>query len=156
MKTSRVVLLTLALFAPYASVAQPRSAAERAWKPFFAAFRDAVRKRDRAALRSMLVSDFFTSGGVGDDNGDGDSRDETFAFWDEPETRGWEALQRVSAQGVVPHTASPDSRRAVPSKIAPPIANSRKASERESFDWYAIFEFRDGRWYCVIFAQCCD
>lgn len=156
MKTSRVLLLTLALFAPHASVARPRSAAERAWKPFFNAFRDAVRRRDRAALRSMMVPDFFTSGGVGDDNGDGDSRDETFEFWDQPETRGWEALERVSAQGAVPYTSSPNPRRGGPSKVAPPIANSRRAVMRESFDWYAIFEFRDGRWYCEVFVQCCD
>ena len=156
MKLSRVMLLMLALFAPHVSVARPNSAAERAWKPFFAAFRAAARKRDRAALRTMMAPDFFTSGGVGDDNGDGDSRDETFAFWDEPLVRGWEALDRVLAQGVVPNIALSDPSHTGPSKVAPPAANSRRAARLQTFEWYAVFQFRDGRWCCVVFVQCCD
>lgn len=156
MKTSRAVILVLALLAPHACVARPNPAAERAWRPFLAAFRAAARGRDRAALRKMLTPDFFTSGGVGDDNGDGDTREEAFAFWDEPHTRGWEALDRVLAQGTVPNTALPDSRHTGPSKVAPPLANSRRALGRAGFDWYAVFQFRGGRWYCVVFTRCCD
>lgn len=156
MKTSRVVLLTLTLLAPHLCVARPHSAAERAWKPFFAAFRAAAARRDRAALRKMMAPDFFTSGGVGDDNGDGDSRDETFDFWDEPLTRGWEALNRVLAQGVVPNTTLTAPGHSGPSKVAPPLANNRRAMRRASLDWYAVFRFSEGRWYCVTFVQCCD
>lgn len=50
----------------------------------------------------MMAEDFFTSGGIGDDNQDGDSRDETFEFWGEPHTRGWEAFDKVLAQGTAP------------------------------------------------------
>ena len=156
MNISLTAMLALALVVPHVSAARPASAAENAWKPFFAAFRAAAKRRDRAALKKMMTPDFFTSGGVGDDNGDGDSRDETFAFWDQPNTRGWEALDRVLAQGAVPKTAWPDTRNNGPSKVAPPAANSRSAIRREDVGWYAVFRFRGERWYCVVFAECCD
>ena len=42
-------------------------------------------------------------------------------------------------------------------KVAPAAAHSRSAVLRYAFEWYAIFEFGDdGRWYCTVFAQCCD
>jgi len=156
MKISRVAMLVVVLLAPHVSLARSISPAERAWRPFFAAFRAAAKRRDREALKRMMTPDFFTSGGIGDDNGDGDSRDETFAFWDQPYTRGWEALDDVLAHGAVPNAAWPDSRHKGPSKVAPPAANSRRAIGRAGFDWYAVFQFRGGRWYCVVFAECCD
>src|ERR1051326_4790124 len=134
MKISLTVILMMALLTPQEIVARPNPAAERAWQPFFAAFRAAARKRDREALRKMMSPDFFTSGGVGDDNGDGDTRDEVFAFWDEPHTRGWEALNRILSQGTVANTAWPDSRHDGPSKVAPPVANRRRALRLRNFD----------------------
>ncbi len=156
MKISRAVTLAFVLLAPHISLARTTPPAERAWKPFFAAFRAAAKRRDREALKRMMPPDFFTSGGIGDDNGDGDSRDEAFAFWDKPYTRGWDALDRVLAQGVVTNTAWPDSRNPGPSQVAPPVANSPKAIRRASSGWHAVFQFRGGRWYCVVFAECCD
>ena len=151
------VSLSLILLAPGAAPAKKDAAAERAWKPFIAAFRAAVKRRDREALKKLMVPDFFTSGGVGDDNRDGDSRDESFAFWGDGVTRGWEALDRTLAQGTVPYTYMRDARDKTPMRVAPPAANVRRSIVRGDVDWYAIFEFRaDGRWYCTHFVQCCD
>ena len=158
MKFLLSAILLLALLAPPARAAQNNVAAERAWKPFFAAFRVAVKKRDRVALKKMMVEDFFTSGGIGDDNQDGDSRDETFEFWDESHTRGWEAFGKVLSQGTAAMAAWWDhgEKRKYVSRVAPPAANIRRNIKRALIDWYAIFEFREGRWVCTVFAQCCD
>jgi hypothetical protein len=156
MKRARVLYLTLLLLAPHAAAAQTKADAERAWRPFFAAFREAAKRRDREALKKMMAADFFTSGGVGDDNQDGDHRDEAFAFWDEPYTRGWEALDRTLAAGVAPYTAARVRDKTL-RRVAPPAANVRRLTPRMGLDWHAVFEFReDGRWYCAVFAQCCD
>ena len=48
----------------------------------------------------------------------------------------------------------PGSRR--PSRVAPPAANDTRAIESNSFEWYADFELRGGRWYCTAFSPCCD
>ncbi len=139
------------------STSQRNIMAERMWKSFFPAFRAAVRTRDRKALRRMMTPDFFTSGGVGDDNRDGDDRDETFEFWDGPNVNGWQAFSRVLAKGTVANTAWRERGSKTISRVAPPIANNRRAINKASFDWFAVFEFRkDGRWYCTTFAQCCD
>jgi hypothetical protein len=77
-----VALLLMAQFGlPSGFVAQEhitrpsaqQAAADRAWPEFFNAFRTAVHNRDRAALKRLMVRDFFFSGGGGDDNLDGDS-----------------------------------------------------------------------------------
>ena len=161
MKLTRTLTLAIALplllLTPPASATQT-GAAERAWKPFFSAFRAAVKKRDREALRKMMSRDFYFLSSGGDENGDADTRDEAFEFWEAPRIRGWEALDRVLSQGTAPNTAmrDPESDSRLPSRVAPPIANSRRAIERSEFEWYAVFEFRDGRWYCTVFNQCCD
>jgi hypothetical protein len=158
MKFSRTIILSFMLLVPQTVSAQTNAAAEQAWKPFIAAFRIAVKKRDRAALKKMMADDFFTSGGIGDDNQDGDSRNETFKFWDESYVRGWEAFDKVLAQGAAPMAAwwDPGENRRHVSRVAPPSANVRRNIKRALIDWYAIFEFRDGRWICTVFAQCCD
>lgn len=159
MKFPRIIILSLALLVPQvAAVGQTGVAAERAWKPFIDAFVRAVRKRDREALKEMMAEDFFTSGGVGDDNGDGDSREETFAFWDESHARGWKAFDRILSRGTAPMAAWRDEgeRRKYVSRVAPPAANVRRNIKRALIEWHAIFEFRDGRWVCTAFAQCCD
>jgi hypothetical protein len=152
MKLSRITILVLVMLAPRATAAQKDYAAERAWKPFFAAFRVAIKKRDRVALRKMMSSDFFSSGG--NDAG----RQAAFQFWDDPNVRGWEAFDKVLAQGTVPMAAWWDTggRRKYFSRVAPPAANIRRNMTRAAIDWYAIFAFRDGRWYCTVFNRCCD
>ena len=147
------LVLSLACFTPtlgHVSVHDRQAEAARAWKPFYAAFRRAVDRRDRIALRGMMTADLYSSGGVGS------GLESAFAFWDESGARGWPQLSRTLAQGSVPmalwwNNGKPHR---YPSRVAPPQAN-RKGNT--NFAKYAIFEFRDdGRWHCVIFNGCCD
>jgi hypothetical protein len=156
MKLSKVLILALTLLVPQLSMAQTTPAAERAWKPFFAAFRAAVKKRDREALSKMMARDFYYLSSGGDENGNGDSRDEAFEYWETSGVGAWEALENVLAQGTVANTAMREFRSRRPSRIAPPLANSPRAIKARSFKWYTVFEFRDGRWYCTGFTECCD
>lgn len=152
MKLSSTLLILFLLVVPNTSAASEQRAANRAWKPFFNAFRAAVRKRDRVALRKMMSDDFFSS--PGNDPG----IDAAFKDWDDPHVRGWETLNRVLRQGTVPVAAwwgeDADGKHII--RVAPPAANVRRNIDRALIDWYAFFEFRDGRWYCTIFSQCCD
>ena len=155
----RILLAALAclmLMTPPAAVAQRRSASERAWGPFFRSFRAAVKRRDREALRRMMVADFYFHTSGGDDNGDGDSRDEALEYWGELRVQGWAALEKTLAAGAVPNRLmrTPNNRR--PSRVAPPAANNRRAAESHAFEHYAVFEYRGGRWYCIAFTECCD
>src|SRR5437016_454873 len=156
MKLSKFLILVLALSVPQLSMAQTTPAAQRAWKPFFAAFRTAVKKRDRDALSKMMARDFYYLSSGGDENGNHDTRDEAFEYWETPGVGAWEALDAVLAQGTVANTAMREPGARGPSRIAPPIANSRPAIKARSFRWYAVFEFRNGRWYCTGFTECCD
>ena len=158
MKISRIVIVSIVLLVPQAAIAQRNLAAEKAWGPFFVSFRAAVHKRDRQALRKMMVKDFYFSGGGGDDNHDGDMRDDAFKFWDEPHTQGWPAFQRILNRGVAATAAwwNKGADGKYPSKVSPPAANSRRVINRASIPWLAFFEFRNGRWYCTSFSQCCD
>ncbi len=152
MKLSRILIVLILIVAPNTFAANNKLAAERAWKPFFTAFRAAVRKRDRVALRKMMSSDFFSS--PGNDAG----IDAAFQYWDDPHIRGWQAFNRVLNEGTVPIAAWWDhgTKRKYITRIAPPAANVRRNIDRAVIDWYAFFEFRDGRWYCTIFSECCD
>jgi hypothetical protein len=158
MKASRITVLLLILLAPHIVTAQKDDAAERAWEPFFNSFRAAVKSRDRKALKKMMTRDFYFSAGGGDDDHDGDTRDEAFEFWDDKHVRGWEALDRILAQGTVPMASWWDGgrKRKFASRVAPPAANVRRNMKRAGVEWYAVFEFRGGQWYCTIFNECCD
>ena len=74
--------------------AQTRSA-QKAWVPFFAAFRVAVKKRDRFALKEMMRRNFFYTLG----HHASDQRDAAFSYWDGQKSRGWKAFDRVLAKG---------------------------------------------------------
>jgi hypothetical protein len=156
MKLSRTIILMLALLGPQVVPAQTTTRAERAWKPFFAAFRAAVKNRDREALTKMMSRDFYYLSSGGDENGNKDTRDEAFEYWENSNIGVWEAFDRALAQGTVPNTAMREPGSKSPSRVAPPMANNQQAIKNRSFDWYAIFEFRGGRWYCTAFTQCCD
>jgi hypothetical protein len=103
----------------------------------------------------MLPADFHFSSGHHKRN----SSDAFFDYWDEQNGRGWKAFKAVLARGTLPmalwwNNGKPPER---PSRVAPPAANRRSNIDRNNVSWYAIFEFRaDGRWYCVIFKECCD
>ena len=158
MKRTLLVALALLFILPPAAPAQRSTAAsaQRAWAPFFRTFRAAVKRRDREALRGMMSGDFYFHSSGGDDNGDGDSRDEALEYWTVTHLTGWEALEKTLASGAVPNTAlrTPENRR--PSRVAPPAAGNRRAVRLNAFEHYAVFEFREGRWYCIAFAECCD
>jgi len=157
-KLSRITLISLMLFSVGPATAQRSISAGRAWKPFFASFRAALKKRDRESLKKMLTRDFYFSAGGGDDNGDGDSRDEAFQFCDQPYTQGWRAFDKALVQGSVPIAAWWDqgAKRKYVSRISPPAANIRRNIDGARIAWLAIFEFRDGHWYCTSFSECCD
>jgi hypothetical protein len=138
-------------------IATPQTnSASRAWKPFFAAFQTAVKNRDRDALTKMMTRDFYYLSSGGDENNNQDTRDEAFDYWETSNIGVWEAFDKVLAKGTVPNTAmrEPENRR--PSRIAPPLANVKEAIRTKKFEWYAVFEFRDGKWYCTAFTECCD
>jgi hypothetical protein len=103
-------------------------------------------------LRKMMSSDFFSS--PGNDVG----IDAAFHSWDDANGLGWRAFNRVLNQGTLPMTAWWDhgAKRKYVTRIGPPAANVRRNIDRAVVDWYAFFEFREARWYCTIFSECCD
>jgi hypothetical protein len=131
---------------------------EKAWNSFYRKLRVAVKNRDREALKQMMTRDFYFSGGGGDDNRDGDSRDEAFEFWGHSSGRGWDAFHKALEGGAAEPAEWWDGgeKRKYPSRVAPKEANERRNIDSGKIDWYAIFEFRNGQWYCTIFNQCCD
>jgi hypothetical protein len=123
------------------------AAAKKAWPAYFAAFRAAVKKRDRATLKEKLMIPEF--------NGSTELRDAAFRKWDNPRIRGWAKFDRVLTLGAVPLDSSggeQDPATALPTRIAPPAA--RRGSYK---GWFTVFEFReDGRWYCLQFTSPAD
>lgn len=119
------------------------AAAERAWRTFFPRFRNAVKRRDRAALRNMMSPEFLYSFG-----GDLD-RDQALASWDESGDEAWRAFAAVLARGAVSRENADTEGRQIPSRIAPP------AAKRNGYiSWRAYFEYgADGRWRCTAFVQ---
>ena len=157
MKLLKVAILLTTIIAPQMCLAQSQtSRANRAWRPFYAAVRDAVKRRDKEALAKHMSRDFYYLSSGGDENQDQDTRDEAFEYWEGSGIGAWEALDNTLRKGTVLNTAwrEPDSNR--PSRVAPPIANNRRAIKNQSFDWYAVFEFRDGQWYMTAFNECCE
>jgi hypothetical protein len=88
-----------------------------------------------------------------------DRQDDAFKFWDADNGRGWKAFDRILSQGTVPLSPwwNKGHKPSRPSRVAPAAANRRLNIDHSRIEWYAIFEYRDdGRWYCVIFQECCD
>src|SRR5260370_18945704 len=118
MKSTRLALLFLILIAPPSALAQGSAAAQLAWQPFFKAFRHAVERRDREALRKMLPADFHFSSG----HHRRQSSDAVFEYWDEQNGRGWTAFKRTLALGTIPMARWWNNGRkpVPPSRVAPP------------------------------------
>ena len=164
--TAGVLLLGLVSFSSAqttkpAQPAKPVQAAKRVslseaeWPAFFKTFREAVGRKDKEALKEMMVRDFFFSGGS-DENQDGDTRDEAFKFLDDPEVRGWKAFVETLAKGAVPSPPNPnEGGKKYPSRVSPPAARKIRSLENAP-PWIASFEFRNGKWYCTSFSECCD
>lgn len=126
MNKTRTVSLMLLLLIPsltFAQTSRSKSIAEanRNWPSFIAAFRVAVNKRDRAALREMIAIPFHTQV-----DGELKSPDQVFKWLDE--TKSWGELQKE----VAPRSKSTSNN-----------AGARPQRSTGTFD----FEFaRDGRW----------
>ena len=84
-----------------------------------------------------------------------DTRD-SVEYWEGSGVGALEALEKTLRQGTVVNTAWRETGNRRPSRVAPPIANNRRAINSQSFDWYAVFEFRDGKWYMTAFNECCE
>lgn len=103
-----------------------------------------------------MVRDFFFSGGGGDDNHNDDTRDDAFKFLDDPQIKGWQAFDSALARGAVSSPPNPNGAgQEYVSRVAPPAAR-RIRTLANAPPWIAFFEFRDGRWYCTSFSECCD
>lgn len=152
MKLSLTLLFAVLLYAPATFAANDKHTAERAWKPFFLSFRRAVKNHDRTTLRTMMSADFFSSGG----NSEG--ADAAFQFWHDSQVHGWLVFDRVLARGTVAKAAwwNAGHKSKYIGRVAPPAANIRRNVKRGTVHWYAIFEYRDGRWYGTVLNQCCD
>lgn len=155
MKLFATLVFGLSLLLSSDVIAQ-NTASQRAWKPFFASFQAAVKKRDRTALEKMMSRDFYYLSSGGDENGNEDTRDEAFEYWQSTGEGSWQNLDKTIAAGTVVNTAIREPGNTLPSRIAPPLANNRRAIANRSFEWYAVFEFRDGKWYWVAFTECCE
>lgn len=136
---------------------QQSDAEQRAWELYLHKIRAAVNDNDRSVLRSLMAPDIFVSGGVGDDNKDGDSRDEALDFLDTSEIGAWHELRNLLAQDTVP-AASWLKRRGsegCPQRVSPPSANQE--GNLKNGEWIAVFEYREGlNWYLTTFTECCD
>lgn len=150
------VLVMLATpLVPASAQETTKAASEKAWTPFFTSFREAVKKRKKVALKEMMAPDFFYTIG----HHASDQREAAFAYWDEQNSRGWKAFNRILAKGVVRTTHrgfSNTGQLEGPMRIAPPAAAKRRNLRNDLIDWYAVFLFKGGRWYCITFVECCD
>ena len=66
------------------------------------------------------------------------------------------ASERLLPGGAVPGEGVLGSHNGTPNRVAPPAINKRVNVVKGRIAWYAVFEFREGRWYCTIFNECCD
>lgn len=135
MKQAQTLLLLLLLLIPSFAVAQTsRStnvAANKSWPKFYAAFRVAVKRRDRVNLKRMMPSEKIS---CACDSG-----------WCNPDEmlRGldqcslWEWMEKAIASGIKPYKPYQGEDKGRPAKLT-----------REHLG--CIFVFRaDGRWYFV-------
>jgi hypothetical protein len=149
----------------FSSEAQVKEAAEKAWKPFFIAFREAVKKRDRDALKKMMPPYFtYYMGGRPPDSAN-DARDQAFNYWDKTSVLGWSAFDRALSRGTAPATAdltfssygviiTTTSIIPMPTRVAPAAALNESELQSGRIGWWASFEFhKDGRWYCWAFVE---
>src|SRR2546421_8030882 len=87
------------------SLFQRSIAADRAWLPFFKRLRTAVKRRDRARLKEMMIPEFHYTLGHHASNQQKDWREDAFKYWDDPHNPGWKALDRTLAKGAIPEAA---------------------------------------------------
>lgn len=126
-----------------AELAKRDREADQAWPTFYVRFREAVRKRDRGALREMMSPDDFLY-----TFGDSDNRDQALDYWDDQARYGmapYADLEKILNKGIVRIPARM-STYGLPSRDAPP------AAVRMSYmGLRTSFAFIDGRWLWVLY-----
>lgn len=122
MKTARILPIVLLLLVPSVSFAQSRAtnaAATRSWQSFWRQFSAAINKKDRAALRRMMPSDFFSGGG-------GQTASEWIKFMDRQNL--WREHQMSVALGTKSYKMD---------------RNPGRVTKND----HLIFEYKGGRWW---------
>lgn len=157
-----LILLLLSLLASPASQAQRRRSqgqakprvsraelakrdreADQAWPAFYTKFLEAVRKRDRAALKEMMSPDDFLY-----TFGDSDNRDQALDYWDDQAKHGmtpYADLERILGKGIVRVPARLNIY-GLPSRDAPPAA-----IKMSYIGLRTSFVFINGRWLWVLY-----
>lgn len=147
---------------PRDAVFQKSVAADRAWPSFFKQLLAAVKRRDRARLKEMMIPEFVYTLGHHAINQQNDWREEAFKYWDDsPNSHnpGWKDLDRTLAKGAVPVAAwwrEGNQQKSPPTRVAPPSANTKWRIDIGLVSYIAFFEYHDGRWYFTSFDVCCD
>ena len=130
MTRTKLLFLLLFLFIPCLTFAQTSrstwAAANASWQSFYTKFREAVNKRDHAAMLRMMPDDFFDGGG-------GLSAREWLQFIDENAKNGsWRDLQKSFSRRTVINRSW--SKKGIPTRV--------------TRDNGYYFEFRrDKKWY---------
>src|SRR5439155_26162462 len=109
MKYSRIFLLISFLLVSQAisaqthrarnSVFQRSALADRTWPSYFNRLRAAVKRRDRATLKAMMLPAFHYSNGQHARNQNEDFREQAFRYWDEQVNDRWRASNRTLRTG---------------------------------------------------------
>lgn len=169
MKHSKFFLLALILVISQITYTQTRRpnrspfqksvAAERAWPAFFSRLKSAVKRRDRARLKGMMIPEFRYTLGHHASRREIDSREDAFKYWDDPNNPTWNDLDRTLAKGAVPMAAwwrEGNQELSPPTRVAPPAGNIKWKVDKGRVHFIALFEYRNGRWYFTLFDVCCD
>jgi hypothetical protein len=124
MKKTRTLSLMLFLLIPSLAFAQTsrsvNATANKSWQTFWRQFSAAVNKKDRAALKGLMVSEKdFDTGGAGG------TRDDAIQELDR--LHGWRDLQKSIASGTEP-------------------SRFGKGQSRITKDQRLLFDFIGGRW----------
>ena len=117
--------------------------ADQAWPAFYTRFREAVRKRDRVAMREMMSPDDFLY-----TFGDSDNRDQALDYWDDQAKHGmtpYADLDRILNKGVV-RVPARMSAYGLPTRDAPPAA-----VKMSYMGLRTSFAFINGRWLWVLY-----
>ena len=91
-----ILFLFLLLFLFVPSVISAQSASEKSWKQFWTQFSAAVKNKNKAAVKRLMVSENNFS-----DGGGGSTRDEWLKMLDD--NKLWGLVQRSVYKGVIPY-----------------------------------------------------
>jgi hypothetical protein len=121
------------------------------WKSFYLRFLAAVHKRNKVALKRMMVADFLLNSEYQEVSHN--YREKAFQLLEEHRSRGWRRLERALARGIGHardyRTYGSDEYLDRPHYVSPPN------SLAESYDgWSAVFAYgKDQNWHWVGFLM---